>query len=247
MIHEKSSSHLDVTIPGPPPFDQTAASQATEDNTFADIFDSSPLAASPHSAPAAEPSEIPRLRSTHTTAGYRDGISSSKVRYVQDGFDEGYSLGATIGLKAGFALGVVESLVKALGRRRLNVRKGLSSNTTMTPGSDQSVDGEKERSRLNQREDLERKRGQMLAEAEELRAEAATELAVQRLFGRQYFGEDGVWTYDVPGEEEEVTFEEIANAHPLIQKWTKGIRDLVAAWGVDLDACTKVAQLQDEG
>ncbi|KAF2229538.1 hypothetical protein EV356DRAFT_510813 [Viridothelium virens] len=236
-----------MTIPNPQPIDQPPESRSTEDNTFADIFDSSPLDASQNSAPVAEPSEIPRLRSTHINAGYRDGISSSKVRYVQDGFDEGYSLGATIGLKAGFVLGVAESLMKALGRRRLIVRKGLSSTTTATFGSSQVSDGKQEHSRLKQREDLEHKRGKMLVEAEAVRAEASKELAVPSLFGRQYFGEDGVWTYDVPGKEEEVTFVEIADAHPLIEKWTKVIRDLVAAWEVDLEACAKAVQLQDEG
>lgn len=51
-----------------------------------------------------DPSDIPRLRSIHVTAGYRDGIASSKAAYVQEGFDEGFSLGAVLGGEWGMCL-----------------------------------------------------------------------------------------------------------------------------------------------
>ncbi|KAK8176458.1 hypothetical protein BC567DRAFT_140685, partial [Phyllosticta citribraziliensis] len=68
-----------------------------------------------------EVSDIPRLRSIHVTAGYRDGIAVSKAAHVQDGFDEGYPLGAVLGLQAGRAVGVLEGVVAALrcARERL--------------------------------------------------------------------------------------------------------------------------------
>ncbi|KAF2146342.1 uncharacterized protein K452DRAFT_305284 [Aplosporella prunicola CBS 121167] len=59
-------------------------------------------------------SDIPRLRSVHVTAGYRDGIASSKSAHVQAGFDEGYPLGAVLGLRAGWLLGVLEGVAVAL-------------------------------------------------------------------------------------------------------------------------------------
>ncbi|QIW98797.1 hypothetical protein AMS68_004315 [Peltaster fructicola] len=49
---------------------------------------------------------------------------------------------------------------------------------------------------------------------------AMTELAVANLFSTDYFGEDSIWSYDVP-EQDESTFRAIAAAHPLLQKWRK--------------------------
>ncbi|KAK0632460.1 hypothetical protein B0T14DRAFT_560151 [Immersiella caudata] len=60
------------------------------------------------------PSDMPRLRQEHTTAGYRDGITVAKAKSVQAGFDEGFGLGATIGLRAGELVGILEGLVGAL-------------------------------------------------------------------------------------------------------------------------------------
>lgn len=44
------------------------------------------------------------------TAGYRDGISLSKTYSLQEGFDQGYSLGAVLGLRVGYILGVFAAL-----------------------------------------------------------------------------------------------------------------------------------------
>ncbi|KAL7930344.1 hypothetical protein V8C35DRAFT_312986 [Trichoderma chlorosporum] len=60
------------------------------------------------------PSDMRRLETEHTTAGYREGISAAKERTVQAGFDEGFSLGATIGLVAGQLLGTLEGIEDAL-------------------------------------------------------------------------------------------------------------------------------------
>ena len=63
---------------------------------------------------AGHPSDIRRLQADHTTAGYREGLSSAKDKSVQAGFDEGFSLGATIGLESGKLLGLLEGIVDAL-------------------------------------------------------------------------------------------------------------------------------------
>jgi hypothetical protein len=59
-------------------------------------------------------SDAPALRRLHNTSGYREGVSVSKEKFIQDGFDEGYALGACIGQKAGYTLGVLEGIVTAL-------------------------------------------------------------------------------------------------------------------------------------
>lgn len=91
---------------------------------FDDVFGSapnSPILGGEHSdhlaaerANANEVSDIPRLRSRHVTEGYREGIAGSKEKFIQEGFDEGYSLGAELGLAAGWCLGVLDGVCKAV-------------------------------------------------------------------------------------------------------------------------------------
>ncbi|KAI7507563.1 hypothetical protein KC347_g6814 [Hortaea werneckii] len=157
-------------------------------------------------------SDIPRLRSLHVTGGYREGIAVSKEKHMQEGFDEGYTLGAELGLKAGWCLGALEGVGHAL------VASAVSHSTAgKTSGSDQNGIVTLDSTR------------RLLEAAEE-------ELKVENLFGRTYFGEDGIWLYHVPGQEredEETTFEKIAAAHPLVCKWTESIFALSEKVGVD--------------
>lgn len=59
------------------------------------------------------PSDMHRLEAEHSTAGYREGISLGKEATLQKGFDEGYPLGAAIGLQAGHLLGMLEAIHEA--------------------------------------------------------------------------------------------------------------------------------------
>ncbi|KAI6368656.1 Essential protein Yae1, N terminal [Pyricularia grisea] len=77
-----------------------------------DVHGSTPL--------TTEPSDMRRLQSEHTTAGYREGVTVAKAASVQAGFDEGFGLGATLGLSAGEIVGVLEGLAAAVpGDERL--------------------------------------------------------------------------------------------------------------------------------
>lgn len=156
-----------------------------------------------------EQSDVPRLRSTHVTNGYRDGIAESKAQFVQQGFDEGYSLGAVLGLKAGRCLGVLEGICRALQSQLESNERHTDEHVTST-----------------------------YQEAKTSLSQARKDLAIQSLFGPNYFGADGIWTYDVPGQDQEdqVTFQEVSDAHPLVQKWTKNIRDVALRLQLDLDA-----------
>lgn len=127
------------------------------------------------------PSDIPRLQQEHTTAGYRDGITVAKATSIQSGFDEGFGLGATIGLKTGRLLGLLEGIAAATA-------------------------GEEEALLLNQ---------------------ARTELGVRSVFGEAFWNVDGTWKYEVEelsssadGAEADVLFSHVAEAHPLVKKWT---------------------------
>lgn len=97
--------YLDTPLP------HTSAAPTQQQHT--DLFgddDDVDRAASPPSESGSESRDIARLRRTHTTQGYRDGIARGKSTHLQDGFDEGYSLGGRFGLLTGWVLGVAEGL-----------------------------------------------------------------------------------------------------------------------------------------
>lgn len=74
------------------------------------------------------PSDIRRLQGEHTTAGYREGVTVAKAASVQSGFDEGFGLGAALGLRAGEVVGVLEGLAAAVpGDERLTKLLGQAS------------------------------------------------------------------------------------------------------------------------
>ena len=68
-------------------------------------------------AEISHPSDMRRLETEHTTAGYREGIHVGKQATLQEGFDHGYPIGAAIGLQAGQILGVLEAIVEGLKGR----------------------------------------------------------------------------------------------------------------------------------
>jgi len=59
-----------------------------------------------------EHSDLPLLRRTHLTTGYRAGLSEGKddPETAQRGFDTGYGIGATLGARVGWVLGILGSL-----------------------------------------------------------------------------------------------------------------------------------------
>lgn len=137
-------------------------------------------------------SDIPRLRSIHITNGYRDGLSESKPRFVQQGFDEGYALGAVLGFRSSWLLRVLESI---LGRHHQDADSNVSLD------------------------------------------EARRDLAVSSIFSRDYFDQDGVWTFPVQGrddDDDDVDFERVSLAHPMIAKWQTRLPSLAGAAGLEL-------------
>lgn len=55
-----------------------------------------------------------RLQAQHNTVGYREGIAAGKASSIQAGFDQGFALGANIGIRAGQILGLLEGIRAAL-------------------------------------------------------------------------------------------------------------------------------------
>lgn len=68
----------------------------------------------PQNTQTSHPSDMRRLQTDHSTAGYREGLNLGKQDSLQKGFDEGYTIGAAIGLQAGQILGVLEGINEAL-------------------------------------------------------------------------------------------------------------------------------------
>jgi len=137
-------------------------------------------------------SDFERLRSTHATVGYRDGISVGKAASIQTGFDEGFALGGEIGRAVGYILGCVQGIATAL------------------PGDE---------------------------EITHILKEVGDELRLESVFARDYLSEDGLWKYDVAGEENgEVTFEQVAWAHPLVKRCRQKLQSLAEKRVVDLEA-----------
>jgi hypothetical protein len=69
---------------------------------------------------------------------------------------------------------------------------------------------------------------------------AQKELAIEVLLGQDWVNEEGIWKWDVHGEDEDPTFREVAEQHPVVRKWTQQVEDMASRWGVDLKAVEKV-------
>lgn len=75
---------------------------------------------------------------------------------------------------------------------------------------------------------------------------AQKELAIQELLGQQWVTEEGIWNWDVQGVEDDPTFREVAEQHPIVQKWTATVESLATKWGVDLKAVEKAHASSEE-
>lgn len=110
--------------PGSPdPDSQHEHQQAAQVDPLDDVFGSAPssptlAAQNPGDTLGVQHHDLSRLRTVHTTSGYREGIAASKEKFIQEGFDEGYSLGGEIGLKVGWCLGALEGMLFATRRAK---------------------------------------------------------------------------------------------------------------------------------
>ncbi|KAF2110205.1 hypothetical protein BDV96DRAFT_651351 [Lophiotrema nucula] len=77
-------------------------------------------------------------------------------------------------------------------------------------------------------------RGNDATEASGLLRCAQNELAIQELLGTNWVDEEGIWKWEVNGADEEVTFREVAEQHPVVRTWLGKVDDIAQRWGVDL-------------
>jgi hypothetical protein len=165
------------------------------------------------------PSDMPRLEREHTTAGYRDGITAAKAQSIQAGFDEGFSLGASIGSKVGQVLGLLDGIAESVCGPLLNNPRGVGE--PAANGDSTSI-------------------GEKASSIGRLAQTARDELKAEIVFGAEYWFSDGTWKYDVlregdDTEREDIVFEDVANSHPLIRKWTAVAEEEARRWNVNMD------------
>lgn len=203
-------------------------------------------------------SDIPRLRSIHVTAGYRDGISSAKEASVQEGFDEGFAFGAEVGMAAGWILGILKGMERRVSRKRspgsrdgrlarisssglgdvplVKIGVEFEAADTMTVGKEPQTEHGGFGGEGNSSHD--RDTSEPLSDIlSQLRDLAEQELSLKSLFSADYLDSDGIWKYEVPSllpegekqEDHEIAFREVALAHPLVSKWTEVTRRLMMA------------------
>ena len=88
------------------------------------------------------PSEFPRLRRTHLTDGYREGLSSGKAEesIAQHGFNSGFPIGAAIGLRVGFVLRGLKELSRLDAQHKRNALRQEESRYRLESDSTVEVD-----------------------------------------------------------------------------------------------------------
>jgi hypothetical protein len=151
-------------------------------------------------------SDLPSRQRALDTDAYREGLVNSKGQHVQEGFDEGYSLGAILGLRVGQILGVLHGFVASW--------KGRDN--------------------------------QLFKETKATYDIAQRELAIEELLGQQWVNAEGIWQWDVTGEDEDPTFTEVAEQHPVVKKWANTVEEMADRWGVDLQAVERMQGSADE-
>jgi hypothetical protein len=82
--------------------------------------------------------------------------------------------------------------------------------------------------------------------AKEAFSTAQKELVIEELLGQQWVTEEGIWNWEVHGVEEDPTFREVAEQHPVVHKWTTAVQTMAEKWGVDLKAVEKAHGSNEE-
>ncbi|KAJ4424366.1 Essential protein Yae1, N terminal [Gnomoniopsis sp. IMI 355080] len=72
--------------------------------------------------------------------------------------------------------------------------------------------------------------------ANKLLVHARVDLDLRNMFSPKFWNEDGTWKYEVDDKEAEgegaVLFSHVAEAHPLVLKWTEKVDEQMSKWGL---------------
>jgi hypothetical protein len=75
---------------------------------------------------------------------------------------------------------------------------------------------------------------------------ALKDLVIEELLGKQWVNEEGIWRWEVHGKEEDPTFREVAEQHPIVRKWNAVVEGMASKWSVDMQAVEKVHETDAE-
>jgi Essential protein Yae1, N terminal len=149
-------------------------------------------------APPGMVSDVRRVHTIHSTAGYRDGISASKEKFIQEGFDEGFLLGAELGFAVGYIQGCLEIIKGAFNNsidqvylKRVNevVERASTELDLKNVFNPQYFDG-------------------------------------NGVWKYPVKGNAGGAAYDEEKDELNITLEDAAKAHPIIIRWMKELENI---------------------
>ncbi|APA08793.1 hypothetical protein SS1G_02581 [Sclerotinia sclerotiorum 1980 UF-70] len=148
-------------------------------------------------------------------------IPRLKEKHETEGYRDGVTKGKAESVQKGFDEGY--GLGAVLGLRIgkvIGILEGIFGAVSVSAAKSEDTKWTDERSRL-----------------EELFKSAKEELKTEKVFAREWWGEDGIWKFEVPGEKEgkDVVFPDVAAAHPLLKKWEGLVEEEIQRWSLDLE------------
>ncbi|PQE16192.1 ABC1 domain containing protein [Rutstroemia sp. NJR-2017a BVV2] len=142
-------------------------------------------------------------------------IPRLKEKHETDGYRDGVTQGKAQSVQKGFDEGYGLGAVLGLEiGRMIGILEGLFGAVTAAASKNADMWSEE----VRRMEDLLRR--------------AKEELKTEKVFGREWWDEDGIWKFEVPGED--VVFPDVAAAHPLVKQWGEIIRREIEKWTLDM-------------
>lgn len=62
--------------------------------------------------------------------------------------------------------------------------------------------------------------------------EAREALRLEKIFGKEWFGVDGVWTFEIGKRDGKVTFVDVADSHPVVREWAERVGEEMKRFGI---------------
>lgn len=79
----------------------------------------------------------------------------------------------------------------------------------------------------------------------EILSQAKEELKAEKVFGKEFWMGDGTWRYEVE-KDGDIIFADVAEAHPLVRKWSEVVEGEVRRWGVDVGVLERSTEMAGE-
>ncbi|KAM3087038.1 Essential protein Yae1, N terminal [Clarireedia jacksonii] len=146
-----------------------------------------------------------------TFGGERETVSDIprlKEKHETDGYRDGVTQGKAQSVQKGFDEGYGLGAVLGLEIGRIvGILEGLFGAVTVAASKNADMWSEEAR------------------RMEDLLRRAKEELKTEKVFGREWWGEDGIWKFDVS---------DVAAAHPLVKQWGEIVQRETEKWTLDM-------------